>query len=80
MSIATVDLDPPGEPSSHSAVAGIVISCLAGVALLVVLAIFLYKWAFQAVTMRRTINGPLGTEDQSGSGAAQETRQTLRLI
>jgi hypothetical protein len=69
-----------GEPSSQSAVVGIVIGCLAGVALLVLGATRLCKWAFRAVKIRRSVDEPLALDDQSGSAAAQERQMALKCI
>jgi hypothetical protein len=68
------------ELSSQPTVAGIVIDVLVGVTLLVVGAICLSKGAFQAVKMRRSVDEPLGLEDQTGSSAVQEREEAMRLL
>jgi hypothetical protein len=71
-----------GKLGSPLAVVGIVIGCFLGVALLVVGAVCLHKWLFREgnVRRRRSLDEPLALDDQSGSGAAQERREALKLI
>jgi hypothetical protein len=69
-----------GESNSQSAIVGIVIGCLTGVALLVVGAICLYKWIFRAVKMRRSIDKPLDLDDESGNAGAQKRQEALKHI
>jgi hypothetical protein len=63
-------------------VVGIVIGCVAGVAVLFVAAVCLYKCIFRDGKGRKrsTLDDTVEIDDPSGSSAAQERREALILI